>query len=54
MSALAMTKNCTGIVSAAQDLLIPDARKALFDDVVNIVTGDVSPQEAIDNSLGVK
>lgn len=53
MSALEMTKNCTGIVPAAQDMLIPDARKALFGDVVNIVTGAVSPQEAIDNCLSI-
>jgi len=53
VSALAMTKNCTGVVSAAQDLLIPDARKALFADVKNIVTGKVTPEAAIDACLAI-
>ena len=52
-SALAMTKGCTGIVPAAQDMLIPSARNALFSDVTGIVTGLVSPEDAIDNSLAM-
>ncbi len=52
-SALAMTKGCTGIVSAVQDGLTPEARNALFADVKNIVTGAVSPAKAIESCLAV-
>ena len=52
-SALAMTKGCTGIVGATQDLIRLSARKALFADVVNIVTGEITPETAIDNCLAM-
>ncbi|MCL1795820.1 MAG: hypothetical protein FWG37_02900, partial [Clostridia bacterium] len=54
MSALAMTRNCTGIVSAAQDMLTLTARKSLFEDVRNIVTGEVRPEDAIDRCLALQ
>lgn len=54
LSALAMTKGCTGIVPAAQDGLSQAARIALFNDVKNIVTGTITPEEAIDNCLSIK
>ena len=53
VSALEMTKNCTGIVSAAQDMLTPDARAVLFDGVVDIADGAASPQEFIDACLAI-
>ena len=53
LSALEMTRNCTGIAAAAQDLLSPDARKNLFDDVSRIAVGAMTPQEAIDSSLAL-
>jgi raffinose/stachyose/melibiose transport system substrate-binding protein len=51
MSALGMTKNCTGIVAAAQDLLNTDARGSLFGNVKNIVSGNISSAKAIDECL---
>ena len=54
MSALEMTKNCTGVVPAAQDMLNLTARSALFADVSNIVEGFVSPEAAIDNCLSIE
>ena len=54
MSVLAMTKYCTSVVPAAQDMLVPAARKALFADVKNIVIGEISPEAAIDNCLAIK
>jgi hypothetical protein len=48
-----MTKRCTGIVSAAQDLLGTDARGELFANVKNIVTGSVTSEEAVDESLKI-
>ena len=54
MSALAMTKGCTGAVPAAQDLLNLDARKALFDEVPKIVTGTNTPEAAIDSCLATQ
>lgn len=53
ISALAMTKGCTGIVSAAQDMLSTTARNVLFGDVKNIVVGEATPEEAIDSCLAV-
>lgn len=53
MAALAMTRGCTGIVAAAQDGLATEARDALFADVKRIVTGEITPEEAIDNSLAI-
>ena len=54
VSALAMTKNCTGIVPAAQDNLNASARSAFFEDFGNIVTGRTTPEEAIDKCLSIK
>ena len=53
-SALAMTKNCTGIVGVAQDLLIPTARNSLFADIPGVVTGSLTPEEAIDRCLAIR
>ncbi len=53
MSALEMTKGCTGIVQAVQDRLIPSVRDSLFADVKKIVTGQITSREAIDNCLGI-
>ncbi|MDL2287677.1 extracellular solute-binding protein [Eubacteriales bacterium OttesenSCG-928-G02] len=52
--ALEMTKNCTGIVSAAQDGLSVNSRNALFDDVKNIVTGKITSKDAIDKCLKIE
>ncbi len=54
LSALAMTKGCTGIVSAAQDGLAPEARNALFDSVKDIVTGVITPEDAVNNCLAIE
>ena len=53
VSALGMTKGCTGITPVVQDGLNPTARTALFDDVKNIVTGAITPGEAIDSCLSI-
>lgn len=54
ISTLAMTKGCTAMVPAAQDLLNPKARDTLFKDISNIVTGKITPEQAIENSLAIK
>ena len=53
VSAYEMTKNCTGAVSAVQDLLTPKARDMLFYDVRNMVTGLVTPEKAIEECLSL-
>jgi hypothetical protein len=35
-------------------MLNPDARKAFFEDVRDIVTGAITPEAAIDNCLAIK
>ena len=54
LSALAMIKGCTGITAAAQDALGPSARKALFADIPNIVTGVTTPEQVIDACLAIQ
>ncbi|MCL1804636.1 MAG: ABC transporter substrate-binding protein [Clostridiales bacterium] len=54
VSALAMTKNCTGIVGAVQDQLTTDARTSLFDDVAGIAAGAVAPEDAIGRCLALQ
>ncbi|MCL2045413.1 MAG: ABC transporter substrate-binding protein [Oscillospiraceae bacterium] len=51
MSALAMTKGCTAMVPAVQDLLHPTARENLFSNIPNIVTGEITPEEALKESI---
>lgn len=51
VSTVAMTKGCTAMVPATQDLLKPDARDALFRDVSRIVTDQTTAEEAIENCL---
>ena len=51
LSALAMTKGCTAMVPAAQDLLNPAAREALFKSIPDIVTGRITAENAIEESL---
>ncbi|MDR2036168.1 MAG: ABC transporter substrate-binding protein [Coriobacteriales bacterium] len=53
LAALELTKGCTGTVAAAQDGLSPGARDALFADVPRIVMGQISPEQAIDDSLAI-
>lgn len=52
-STIAMTKGCTAMVPAAQDLLTSAARDALFTDISNIVTDKTSAEEAIKNCLAI-
>ena len=53
MSALSLPKNSTSFVAAAQDMLNRAARTALFADINNIVTGQTTPEDAIDNCLAI-
>lgn len=53
MAALDMVRGCTGYAAAAQDGLTPTARDALFASVKDVVTGMVSAEEAIENSLKI-
>ena len=48
MSALSMTKGCTAMVPAVQDLLNPVARGRLFNEIPNIVTGKITAKEAVE------
>ena len=54
VSTVAMTKGCTAMVAAVQDLLNPVARDALFKDIPNIVTGKTTAREAVENCLAVR
>lgn len=54
MSALEMSNGCTGVVLAVQDGLSQTARDALFADVKNIVTGEKTPQQAVDDCLAIE
>jgi raffinose/stachyose/melibiose transport system substrate-binding protein len=51
MAAIEMTTGCTGIVSAAQDLLHPEQRAVLFGHIPGIVTGEIAPGQAITECL---
>ena len=53
LSALAMTKGCTAMVPAVQDLLNPMAREALFMDIIHIAAGDITPEQAVDACLAL-
>jgi len=50
-SALEMTKGCTAMVPAAQDMLNPAARDALFKSIPDIVTGKITAEQALEESL---
>lgn len=52
--ALVMTRNFTGIVPAAGDSLSLDSRSSLFSNVKNIVTGNITAEEAVDICLDIK
>ena len=53
LSALEMNRDCTGVVSAVQDIMNVDARKALFGDIKEIAAGQITPESAIDECLAV-
>ncbi|MGI6153376.1 MAG: ABC transporter substrate-binding protein [Christensenellaceae bacterium] len=53
-STLEMTKGCTAMVPATQDLLKPAARDALFQDISEIVTGEITAEQAINDSLAIE
>ncbi len=46
-----LTKSSTSIVDAVQDTMKQSVRSSLFADIPNIVTGDITPEEAIDKAL---
>lgn len=50
-STVEMTKGCTAMVPATQDLLTPTARDALFKDISSIVTGKVTAEKAVEKCL---
>lgn len=52
--ALKMTQNFTDITAATEDGLTPNSRGNLFANVVNIVTGEITAEEAIDLCLKIK
>jgi raffinose/stachyose/melibiose transport system substrate-binding protein len=53
-STIAMTKGCTAMTPAAQDLLKPAARDALFKEIPNVVTGKITPQKAVEECLAIE
>ena len=53
VSTLAMTKGCTAMVPATQDLLKPAARESLFKNIPNIVTGKITSEEAVEECLAL-
>lgn len=53
-STLMMTKGCTAMVPATQDLLNPEARDVLFKDIPNITLGNVSVEQAMKDCLAVQ
>ena len=53
-STIAMTKGCTAMVPATQDLLKPAARDALFKNIPNIVTGKITAQDALAQCLAME
>lgn len=52
-STIAMTKGCTAMVPAAQDLLTPEARDMLFKDIPNIVVGKTTAEQAVQDCLAL-
>lgn len=54
MSALAVTKNCTGVVGAVQDMLNTDARTSLFEDISGIAEGSIAAEAAVDKCLALQ
>lgn len=53
-STVEMTKGCTAMVPAVQDLLPPTARDALLKDIPNIVTGKITAEKALESCLSIK
>lgn len=53
VSTIAMTKGCTAMVPATQDLLKPAARDALFTNMSKIVTGEISAEQAVEECLAL-
>jgi raffinose/stachyose/melibiose transport system substrate-binding protein len=53
LSALAMTKGCTAMVPAVQDLLNPNVREALFNKISQIATGSITAEQAIEDSFAI-
>lgn len=52
-STIAMTKGCTAMVPATQDLLTPSARDALFTDISKIVLGNKTAEQAVEECLTI-
>ncbi len=53
LSTLAMTKGCTAMVPATQDLLKPAARDLLFSYIPRIVTGEITAEQAVTDCLAL-
>lgn len=53
VSTVEMTKGCTAMVPATQDSLSPAARDALFRAISNIVTGKITAEKALEESLAL-
>lgn len=51
--AIVMTRNFTNIVPATGDGLLPNSRSDLFNNVINIVSGSKTAEEAIDHCLEI-
>jgi len=54
LSAIEMTKGATGVVGAAQDGLNVEARTDMFSNVKNVVTDNMTAEEAITKALELK
>lgn len=52
-STIAMTKGCTAMVPATQDLLRPEAREKLFSEISDVVTGKVTAEQAVADCLAL-
>lgn len=50
-STIEMTKGCTAMVPAAQDLMTSTARDALFRHISGVAAGTITPEEALRESL---
>jgi raffinose/stachyose/melibiose transport system substrate-binding protein len=53
-STIAMTKGCTAMAPATQDLLIPAARDTLFKDIPDVVTGKITAKKAVEDCLSIE
>ena len=54
ISTVEMTKGCTAMVPATQDLLKPTPRDALFKNISNVVQGKITAEKAVEDCLAME